>query len=174
MQEKTQREYKRHPDEGARIERLFVESMQRVSITLEEKTLVPTGLIDGASRIFYWCGKVLEAAEEGNYLKRRLFGLMSLCFLYYTEVLEKGSDPRFLLEAAVAEAEEARSKFPWWPVNDCFATVIIAEEGGELLKAANEVFWSQKQSTTDDVYKELVQTVAMCVRLYTESIWVSE
>jgi hypothetical protein len=174
MAGRMQRAYVAHQQEASQIERLFNEGDYRMIITYEEKLLVPTDLIDGASRIFKCCGNLLYAAEDGNYEKRRLFGVLAMCLIYYKEIVEPGSDPRFLFNAAIEEAAKARAKFPLWPVDYHQAAVIVAEEGGELLKAANEVFWSHKDTTKDEVYKELVQTVAMCIRFYIETIWINE
>lgn len=174
MTGKTQREYKPSDLEQSQLDRLFEQATRRMTVTVEEGLLIPTNLIDGVSQIYQDCAYLLSACEQGNYQIRRIFVLTSSCLLYYTEIVQPGSDPRFLFNAAVDEVKNARLKFPWWPCDDRYAAVIVAEEGGELLKAANEVFWSHKDATMDEVYAELVQTVAMCIRFYIESVCINE
>ena len=69
-----------------------------------------------------------------------------------------------------AELSRARAMFPWWPKDLVHAAVIVAEEAGEVLKAANEIRWQHKSTNKEDLRKEIIQTMAMCVRLYQESL----
>lgn len=68
-----------------------------------------------------------------------------------------------------AELKRAREKFPWWPRNIVHAAAVICEESGEILKAANEVHWEQKQGAYEEAQKEAIQTIAMCIRFLTET-----
>lgn len=67
-----------------------------------------------------------------------------------------------LLERAQKEAERARGIFPD-PKNLLLALV---EEHGEVVKAALDI--QQKDGAYDDLDKEIVQCMAMCIRLHEE------
>lgn len=69
------------------------------------------------------------------------------------------------------EVAEARLMFPWWPKDIVHAAAIVAEEAGEVLKAANEIRWQHKSTNQEDLKKEIIQTIAMCVRLWQESLY---
>ena len=79
-------------------------------------------------------------------------------------------DLQIIFDEVEMELSRARMMFPWWPKDLVHAAVIVAEEAGEVLKAANEIRWQHKSTNQDDLRKEIIQTMAMCVRLYQESI----
>ncbi len=70
---------------------------------------------------------------------------------------------------ALVELQSARKRYPTWPDDIVHATVVMVEESTEVLKAANEVRWQHKDTTAADVRKEVIQTIAMCLRLLTET-----
>lgn len=83
-----------------------------------------------------------------------------------------GDKPRqqaLIVNEVFLELARARGVFPLWPVDVVQATAVMLEEAGEVLKAANEVCWGQKEGTMADVRKEVIQTMAMCLRLLTET-----
>lgn len=62
------------------------------------------------------------------------------------------------------ELQAAITKFPTWPTKAIDAAAVVAEESGELTKAALECTYEHPKSTSDDVRKEAIQTAAMAVR----------
>ena len=70
---------------------------------------------------------------------------------------------------ALHELGKARSRYPWWPCDIVHATVIMVEESTEALKAANEIRWSHKSTDVNEFREEVIQTIAMCFRLLTET-----
>ena len=61
------------------------------------------------------------------------------------------------------ELERAREKFPFWPHDMVHAAAIVGEEAGELLQAALQYHFEEKE-TLDDCDHEAIQTMAMCIR----------
>lgn len=61
-----------------------------------------------------------------------------------------------------AELRSAERVFPFWPDDVIHGVAIVAEEGGESLRAANQVHWDGLSPL--ELRKELVQTGAMCIR----------
>lgn len=72
------------------------------------------------------------------------------------------TDARELINDVWEEFFRARAKFPGANTN----TLALCEEHGELVKAV--VDFPQGKAALTDVRKELVQTMAMCLRLYFE------
>lgn len=70
-------------------------------------------------------------------------------------------------EAAVElirqEVERAKTKHPDWPTDPVYQAAIVAEESGELVRAALQ----HKREGADDypIFREAIQTAATCVRL---------
>lgn len=76
-----------------------------------------------------------------------------------------GFDWSELAKMVTAELERARKKFP----NPDYLVTALAEEAGEAIRASLEVMYSKgTEETRQALLKELVQTMAMCVRLYNE------
>jgi phosphoribosyl-ATP pyrophosphohydrolase len=67
-----------------------------------------------------------------------------------------------LMADAAAEAEKAMRKFP----QPNYVVCKVAEEAGEVVKAA--VHCAEGRETADNLRKEIVQTMAMLLRLYIE------
>jgi len=65
-----------------------------------------------------------------------------------------------LADAVTFEYERAVKLFPGANNN----TLALCEEHGELVKAV--IDHSQGKATLEEAYEELVQTMAMCLRLY--------
>lgn len=84
------------------------------------------------------------------------------------EVLAKvGADPApdavaRLVEAAQAEADKAMRKYP----QPNYVISKVAEEAGEVVKAA--IHCAEGRETPENVRAEIVQAIAMLIRLYVE------
>jgi len=63
------------------------------------------------------------------------------------------------------ELVKARRKFDWWPDDPVDAAAIVAEEAGELIRAALQVKF--EGGSLKDTKKEAVQTAAMAIRFLT-------
>ncbi len=66
------------------------------------------------------------------------------------------------IELVYRELERAREKFPHWPTDPIHAAAIVAEEAGELVKAALD--YTYLEGTHEDMDKEAAQTAAMGIR----------
>lgn len=60
------------------------------------------------------------------------------------------------------EMERAKAKFPWWPEDQIHAAAIVAEEAGELLRAALQCKY--ENGSIEKVRKEAIQTATMAIR----------
>jgi len=60
------------------------------------------------------------------------------------------------------ELGRAEKKFPGWPSDPVHGAAIVAEESGELIKAA--IDWYYGRGKARDVKAEAIQTAAMAVR----------
>lgn len=67
-----------------------------------------------------------------------------------------------LFQDALIEVEKARQKYP----HPNLLTLALAEEAGEIVKAALD--HRQEKTGVSEVRKEIVQTIAMCLRLAQE------
>lgn len=67
------------------------------------------------------------------------------------------------LAHVLSELEKARAKHPQWPVDVIHAAAILAEEAGEVVKAALDMTYDG--GSVEDVRTELAQTGAMCLRM---------
>lgn len=76
---------------------------------------------------------------------------------------------KYVIDEMLVELARARGRYPTWPTDLIHAMVVVQEESGEILKAANEVYWGHKATTIEDVRKEAIQTMAMCMRFLTET-----
>ena len=61
------------------------------------------------------------------------------------------------------ELERSRAKHPVWPIDGVIAAAVVAEESGELIRAALQERY--EGGSHDDVRAEAIQTIASCVRL---------
>lgn len=69
--------------------------------------------------------------------------------------------------AVMAELHRARTKHPAWPVDDVIhAAAIVAEESGELIRAALHVRY--EKGSLEDANAEAVQTIVTCIRFLEE------
>ena len=68
------------------------------------------------------------------------------------------------IRAVLDELARARAKHPYWPTDPVHAAAIVAEESGELVRAALR-FSYREGGEFDDIDKEAVQTAATCLRL---------
>ena len=60
------------------------------------------------------------------------------------------------------EMERAKAKFPWWPEDQIHAAAIVAEEAGELLKAALQNKY--ENGSIENVQKEAIHTATTAIR----------
>lgn len=74
-----------------------------------------------------------------------------------------------IIKAALMELDRARALHPVWPEDTIHATAIMLEEAGEVLQAANNLVAGHKGGTVEDVRKEVIETMAMCLRLLLET-----
>jgi len=99
---------------------------------------------------------------------------MNKTFRYWDDSIDstyqtgKHAETAIFIEV-IAELESARKRYPSWPDDIVHATVVMCEEAGESLRAANEIRWQHKGTTPDELRKEVIQTMAMCLRLLTET-----
>ena len=73
------------------------------------------------------------------------------------------SDNETIAEA-MAELTRARKKFPSWPIDPLHAVAILNEEIGELNQAILEHAYEPDKSSREDVKKEALQSLCMCIR----------
>lgn len=72
------------------------------------------------------------------------------------------STPEHVLQAIIDELERAKAKFPQWPTDPIHAAAIVAEESGELIRAA--VMHTYEGGSELDCQKEAVQTAVTAIR----------
>lgn len=63
----------------------------------------------------------------------------------------------------IAELEKAKKKHPEFPDDPVRMAVIMAEEAGEAIRAANNLCYHG--GSIEDLQTELAQTGAMCIRV---------
>jgi len=69
---------------------------------------------------------------------------------------------RAAFEAIEKELIKARKKFPSWPTDPVHAAAIVAEESGELTRAALQ--FTYEKGPGIDMFDEAIQVGAMAVR----------
>lgn len=69
-----------------------------------------------------------------------------------------------VLAEAMVEVAAARAKFP----GVAHTTLAMAEEAGEAVKAALDLHHRKRGATPEKLRRELVQTIAMCIRVAEE------
>lgn len=67
------------------------------------------------------------------------------------------------------EVSRARGIYPEWQGDLVHAVAVASEEMGEVVKDANNLYWQQKPVTVKQIKQEIVQAMAMLVRLYEET-----
>lgn len=67
-----------------------------------------------------------------------------------------------VLELIEKELNSARDKFIYWPTDPVHAAAIVAEEAGELVRAA--LRYTYEDLSRDEVEREACQTAAMAIR----------
>lgn len=60
---------------------------------------------------------------------------------------------------------KAIEKHPYYPDDIFKQLAILTEEAGEVAKAVND-YYEKDNQTTDHIKEELLQTAAMCFRMY--------
>lgn len=66
-------------------------------------------------------------------------------------------------ELALAEFSRAEAKHPKWPIDPLYMASIVAEEAGELTRAANQ--YAMEGGPIMAIQEEAIQTMATCIRL---------
>ncbi|OGB61446.1 MAG: hypothetical protein A2Y94_13790 [Caldithrix sp. RBG_13_44_9] len=66
------------------------------------------------------------------------------------------------IKLVLKELEGAQKEFPEWPRDVIHAAAIVAEESGELVKAA--IDFNYHKGTLKAMEKEAIQTAAMAIR----------
>lgn len=66
----------------------------------------------------------------------------------------------------IVELFKAKEKFPDWPIDPVHGAAILAEEAGELVKAALDYFYG-RESSIEKMQKEAAQVGAMAIRFLT-------
>lgn len=84
--------------------------------------------------------------------------LMSWC----SQLEPKGMSVDQAVAMILAELRRAERKFPTWPTDPVHASAIVAEEAGELVRAANQATF--ESGDPQDMLTEAVQTAAMGLR----------
>jgi hypothetical protein len=110
------------------------------------------------------------AFAKGCQLERELAEAKDDCRRLHREKMDAlyGPDgfPRSATPAMMqiaAEVERARAKHPSWPANDTlFAAAIVAEESGELMRAA--VQHKGEGGSLEACDEEAIQTAAVAIR----------
>ena len=74
-----------------------------------------------------------------------------------------GEIPKQILEGIETELRYAKEKFPLWPDDPIHAAAIVAEEAGEVVKAALQ--FTYEDGNLIHLYNESKQTATMCIRL---------
>jgi len=67
------------------------------------------------------------------------------------------------LDLIQEELISAKTKWPGWPTDPIHAAAILAEESGEVVKAA--LHYSYEQGNLDELIKEAIQVGAMAIRI---------
>jgi NTP pyrophosphatase (non-canonical NTP hydrolase) len=67
-----------------------------------------------------------------------------------------------IIKAATDELERAKKKHPTFPHDIVHALSIMSEESGEATQAVNQYYYEDGKKS--DVAKEVIQTMATCIR----------
>lgn len=70
------------------------------------------------------------------------------------------------LQSVLTELERALVKFPTWPTDPLHALAIVGEEFGEVTKEMLQLTYEPHKTSPAKVRKEVIQLVAMSIRLY--------
>ena len=73
------------------------------------------------------------------------------------------TDVNEFITLALEELERATKKHPHWPKDILHATMVMAEEAGESVQGALDYTYAKKPK--EDFQEELIQTIAMCLRI---------
>jgi len=63
------------------------------------------------------------------------------------------------------EIMSAEELFPEWPIDLVHGAAIVAEESGELIRAAMHCQWDYVGGNIENVKTEAIQTAAMAIRM---------
>jgi hypothetical protein len=77
--------------------------------------------------------------------------------------LTMGAVDEVVIEAIFIELRKAEAKFPGWPNDVVHGAGIMAEEAGEAMKAALDLYYGR--GSRQQLWKEAAQTGAMAIRL---------
>lgn len=85
------------------------------------------------------------------------------------EITVKTNLPPELVQAVLDEVARAEKKHPYWSYHPVYAAAVVAEESGELIKAALEVKDREKsvKESVCELRTEATQVAAMGMRFLT-------
>jgi NTP pyrophosphatase (non-canonical NTP hydrolase) len=75
----------------------------------------------------------------------------------------KKPDRKQIINQFLIELQKAEEKHPNWPKELTHQALILAEEAGEIAKAALHII--EGKGTLEELKEEIYQTGAMCIRL---------
>lgn len=76
--------------------------------------------------------------------------------------VQEGRREQGVFDDIFCELRRAETKHPGWPSDPVHAAAVVAEESGELVKAAMEYYFEDKAPSL--MYNEAVETAAMAIR----------
>lgn len=78
-------------------------------------------------------------------------------------IVTESPEAASIIVEILMEVERAEKKHPVWPNDQLYAASIVAEENGELTRAA--VQYEMEGGDIEEIRKEAIQTAATCIRL---------
>ena len=106
--------------------------------------------------------KVLKSHADEDFVSKKE-ALEAAISLENLLKLSKDSEVESIYEYIKDEVLRAENKHPKWPKDKLYAAAIVAEENGELMRAA--VQFQMEGGSINEIRKEAIQTAATCVRL---------
>lgn len=107
-----------------------------------------------------------QEPEKALTYSRFMLAMSKVPFLAHAEQLhahELYDHDLAILLLIVKEYRRAKEKHQFWPADPIHAAAIVAEESGELIRAALQLGY--EHGSKEDLQKEAIQTGAMCLRL---------
>jgi hypothetical protein len=89
--------------------------------------------------------------------------------MFQTEELRTDARMADVLRQVLEELERAELTHPIYPADVIHAAAIVSEEAGELVRAANNVYYEDSVEHRQNLLTEAVQTTAMGLRFLLET-----